>query len=438
MQKRTPMSNQAQAPMHNVEAEKAILGSMILDPGCIRDMDNISESDFFAIPHQKIFKTLKILFEKNILVDLIALNNELEKNGDLKTCGGAGYIASLTNSILTSANVSYYIDIVKSLSDRRRISRIARKLHEDSFRPDKEINKIIDGAQTDLYEIASGGSGDTITPLHDIVGPAVEYLEKLYKGIIWPGLLTGFPDIDNLIYGFNQDDFVVIGARPGVGKTALAICVAANNAIRKKNPIGFLSLEMSKERLVTRLLCSESRINIKTVKSGLLKENDFAKLVIASNEMYESPLYFEDSRHISSSSLRTFAMRMKDRYGIVAFFIDYLSLIPSDSKTLPRHEQVAEVSRILKGIARDLKIPVIALSQLVRDSDNRMPRLSDLRESGAIEQDADVIIFLHREKNEKNVTKINIAKNRDGPTGMVELWFLPEYTRFENYEKHRV
>jgi replicative DNA helicase len=423
--------------MHNVEAEKAILGSMILDPGCIRDMDNISESDFFTIPHQKIFRALKNLFNKNIAVDLITLNTELEKNKDLKACGGAGYVASVTNGIPTSANVSYYVDTIKSLSDRRRISRIARKLHEESFRQDKEISQIIDNSQTDLYEIAAGGIGDTITPIHDIVTPTVEYLEKLYNGIIKPGLITGFSDIDRLVYGFNPDDFIVIGARPGVGKTALALCIAANNAIRKKIPIGFISFEMSKERLVARLLCMEARINIRDVKSALLKKSDFVKITNAAGEMYESPLYFEDSHRISSSSLRAFAMRMKDRYKIGAIFLDYLSLIPSDSKSLPRHEQVAELSRILKGIARDLKIPVIALSQLIRDSDNRMPRLSDLRESGAIEQDADVVIFLHREENEKNLTKVKIAKCRDGSTGMVELWFVPEHTRFENYEKHR-
>jgi replicative DNA helicase len=423
--------------MHNAEAEKAILGSMLLDPACIKDMDNISESDFFTIPHQKIFRALKILFEKNIRVDLITLNNQLKKNGDLETCGGPGYVASVTNAIPSSANVSYYIGIVKSLSDRRRISRIARRLHEESFRQDKGINQIIDVAQTDLYEIAAGSSGDTITPIHDIVRPAVEYLEKLYNGIIRPGLITGFSAIDNLIYGFNPDDFIIIGARPNVGKTSFALCIAANNAIQKKIPIGFMSLEMSNQRLVTRLLCSRARVNSKMVKSRLLKESDFAKLVIASNEMYESPLYFEDSRRVSSSSLRTFAMRMKDRYGIKALFIDYLSLIPSDSKNLPRHEQVAEVSRILKGIARDLKIPVIALSQLVRDAENRMPGLKDLRESGSLEQDADVVLFLHREEGEKQITKVSIAKNRDGPTGMVELWFVPEHTRFENYEKHR-
>ena len=430
-------------PPNNQDAEIATLGALLLDSDALGTVVHyLRPDDFYKTAHQRIYQGILKLFERNEAVDLITLTEELKNENLLEACGGAAYVSRLTSAVPTSANVRYYAQIVQDCSIRRNLARIASSIVSDSFDDSQEVRLIIEEAERQIFEITDKQHTGTFQPAKEIVSRTIEAIEKLYHTKdAYIGIPSGFSDLDTLTSGFQNSEFIVIGARPSVGKTALALTMAANMAIHNKFPVGFFTLEMSSMALMQRMLASEARIRSNSLRSGFLKPSDFHKLTEAASKIYEAPLYIEDSPSLRLLDLRALARRMRHQFNVAIIFIDYLTLITSENRDLPRHEQIAEISRSLKALARELDIPVIALSQVRRESEGKQPNLADLRESGSIEQDADVVIFLHRERLSsdyqdempRNIeTDLIVAKQRNGPVGSLKIAFIPEYTKFEN------
>jgi replicative DNA helicase len=430
-------------PPNNQDAEIATLGALLLDSDALGTVVHyLRPDDFYKTAHQRIYQGILKLFERNEAVDLITLTEELKNENLLEACGGVAYVSRLTSAVPTSANVRYYAQIVQDCSIRRNLARIASSIVSDSFDDSQEVRLIIEEAERHIFEITDKQHTGTFQPAKEIVSRTIEAIEKLYHTKdAYIGIPSGFSDLDTLTSGFQNSEFIVIGARPSVGKTALALTMAANMAIHNKFPVGFFTLEMSSMALMQRMLASEARIRSNSLRSGFLKPSDFHKLTEAASKIYEAPLYIEDSPSLRLLDLRALARRMRHQFNVAIIFIDYLTLITSENRDLPRHEQIAEISRSLKALARELDIPVIALSQVRRESEGKQPNLADLRESGSIEQDADVVIFLHRERLSadyqdempRNIeTDLIVAKQRNGPVGSLKIAFIPEYTKFEN------
>ena len=433
-------------PPNNQDAEIATLGALLLDSDSLSTVVHyLRPEDFYKTANQRVFQGILKLFEKNEAVDLITLTEELKNENLLDACGGAAYISRLTSAVPTSANVRYYAQIVQDCSIRRNLARIASSIVSDSFDDSREVRLIIEEAERQIFEITDKQHTGTFQPAKEIVSRTIEAIEKLYHTKdAYIGIPSGFSDLDMLTSGFQNSEFIVIGARPSVGKTALALTMAANMAIHNKFPVGFFTLEMSSMALMQRMLASEARIRSNSLRSGFLKPSDFHKLTEAASKIYEAPLYIEDTPSLRLLDLRALARRMRHQFNVSIIFIDYLTLITSENRDLARHEQIAEISRSLKALARELDIPVVALSQVRRESEGKQPNLADLRESGSIEQDADVVIFLHRERlsadNQEEMsrnieTDLIVAKQRNGPVGSLKIAFIPEYTKFENMVK---
>jgi replicative DNA helicase len=430
-------------PPNNQEAEIATLGALLLDSDSLGTVvQYLRPDDFYKTAHQRIFQGILKLFERNEAIDLITLTEELRNENLLDACGGAAYISRLTSAVPTSANIRYYAQIVQDCSIRRNLSRIASSIVSDSFDDTREVRLIIEEAERQIFEITDKQHTGTFQPAKEIVSRTIEAIEKLYHTKdAYIGIPSGFSELDQLTSGFQNSEFIVIGARPSVGKTALALTMAANMAIHNKFPVGFFTLEMSSMALMQRMLASEARIRSNSLRSGFLKPSDFHKLTEAASKIYEAPLYIEDTPSLRLLDLRALARRMRHQFNVSIIFIDYLTLITSENRELARHEQIAEISRSLKALARELDIPVVALSQVRRETEGKQPNLADLRESGSIEQDADVVIFLHRERfstdNQEEMprnieTDLIVAKQRNGPVGSLKIAFIPEYTKFEN------
>ncbi|MBN2553615.1 MAG: replicative DNA helicase [Spirochaetales bacterium] len=433
-------------PPNNQDAEIATLGALLLDTDALGTVVHyLRPEDFYRTAHQRIYQAILSLFEKNEAIDLITLTEELKNQNLLETCGGAAYVSRLTSAVPTSANVRYYAQIVQDCSIRRNLARIASSIVSDSFDDTREVRLIIEEAERQIFEITDKQHTGTFQPAKEIVSRTIEAIEKLYHTKdAYIGIPSGFSELDTLTSGFQNSEFIVIGARPSVGKTALALTMAANMAIHNKFPVGFFTLEMSSMALMQRMLASEARIRSNSLRSGFLKPSDFHKLTEAASKIYEAPLYIEDTPSLRLLDLRALARRMRHQFNVAIIFIDYLTLITSENRELARHEQIAEISRSLKALARELDIPVVALSQVRRESEGKQPNLADLRESGSIEQDADVVIFLHRERLAgdsqeelpRNIeTDLIVAKQRNGPVGNLKIAFIPEYTKFENLAK---
>jgi replicative DNA helicase len=433
-------------PPNNQDAEIATLGALLLDSDSLSTVVHyLRPDDFYKTAHQRIFQGILKLFERNEAIDLITLTEELKNENLLEACGGAAYVSRLTSAVPTSANVRYYAQIVQDCSIRRNLARIASSIVSDSFDDSQEVRLIIEEAERQIFEITDKQHTGTFQPAKEIVSRTIEAIEKLYHTKdAYIGIPSGFSDLDTLTSGFQNSEFIVIGARPSVGKTALALTMAANMAIHNKFPVGFFTLEMSSMALMQRMLASEARIRSNSLRSGFLKPSDFHKLTEAASKIYEAPLYIEDTPSLRLLDLRALARRMRHQFNVSIIFIDYITLITSENRDLARHEQIAEISRSLKALARELDIPVVALSQVRRESEGKQPNLADLRESGSIEQDADVVIFLHRERLSaddqeempRNIeTDLIVAKQRNGPVGSMKIAFIPEYTKFENMVK---
>ncbi len=426
-------------PPHNLDAEVATLGALLLDSQALATvLRYLRADDFYRASHGKIYQAILALFDRNEAIDLITLSEELNRAGELEACGGNARILQLTSAVPTSANVEYYARIVRALSMRRALQRISAAIIADSHDETLEVRYIIEEAERRIFDITDRQHSGSFRPAKEIIAQTVEAIERLYHASgSYTGIPSGFPDLDSLTSGFQNSEFIIIGARPSVGKTALALTMAAQIAVEQQRPVGFFTLEMSAVALMQRLLASEARLDSNRIRSGLLKASDFHKITEAAGRIYDAPLYIEDSPNLKLLDLRALARRMKSNHAVEIVFIDYLTLITSEHLELARHEQIAEISRSLKALARELDLPVVALSQVRRESEGKLPNLADLRESGSIEQDADVVMFLHRERGtDENLndveTDLIVAKQRNGPVGKVNLAFIPEYTKFES------
>lgn len=429
-------------PPHNLDAEVATLGALLLDSEALSTvLRYLRADDFYRAAHRKIYEAILALFDRNEAVDLITLCDELGRAGELEASGGTAQISRLTSAVPTSANVEYYARIVQALSMRRELQRIAASIIADSYDDTQEVRYIIEEAERRIFEITDRQQSGAFRLAREVIAQTVTAIEKLYHSSgSYTGIPSGFPDLDNLTSGFQDSEFVVIGARPSVGKTALALTMAANIAVQQKRPVGFFTLEMSAVALMQRLLASEARLDSNRIRSGLLRPSDFHKITDAAGRIYDAPLFIEDSPNLKLLDLRAQARRMRSNHNVEIIFIDYLTLITSEHHELARHEQIAEISRSLKALARELDVPVLALSQVRRETEGKLPTLADLRESGSIEQDADVVMFLHRERGtDENLndveTDLIVAKQRNGPVGKINLAFIPEYTKFESLSR---
>lgn len=430
-------------PPHNLDAEVATLGAVLLDASAItRVVDYVRPADFYRQAHGRIFEGILHLWDRGESIDLITLTTQLQSEGQLDRVGGAAYISSLTTAVPTSANVEYYAQIVQQTSLRRRLITLAAEITESCFDDTIPTRQVIDEAEKRIFELADTNQTQGFQPAKEVVKRTVDAIEKLYHNQDdYTGIPSGFHALDNMTSGFQSSEFIIIGARPSVGKTAFALSMAANIAIGRKIPVGVFTLEMSDMALMQRLIASEARIPSQVIRTGMLRTSDFANLTNAASRIYDSPLWISDTPGMRLLDLRAQARRMVGQHGVRMIIVDYLTLITNENMELARHEQIAEVSRSLKALARELEVPVIALSQVSRDTEGKRPLLSNIRESGSIEQDADVVLFLHRERNvEKestealNVieTELIVAKQRNGPVGTIQIAFVPRYTKFEN------
>lgn len=431
-------------PPHNDEAERATLGALLLDSSALAVvLKYLRPDDFYQTASKRVFQAIINLFTKGEVIDLLTVTEQLRRDGELESCGGPAYVASLTSAVPSSANVEYYARIVQGGSVRRELLRIASEIvvtaHDDSA----DSRVIIDEAERKIFEITDKQQINSYKSARELVSRAIEVIERHSQAHDeYTGIPSGFKVLDDMTSGFQKSEFIVIGARPSIGKTALATTMAAHIAIKLKVPVGFFTLEMSSMALLQRLLAAEGRIDSKKIRSGILKPADFSKLTEAAAAIYDAPLFIDDSPNMKLLDLRAQARRMKVQERVEIIFIDYIGLIEPETKgNVPRHEQVAEISRSIKALARELEIPVVTLSQVGRQVEGKEPTLADLRESGSIEQDADVVIFLHRlresdkdaEQNRRSFveTDLIIAKQRNGPVGMGKIAFLPSYTKFE-------
>jgi len=425
-------------PSHNEDAEIATLGAVLIDAEALPTIiPLLRPEDFYRGAHQRIYEAVLALFDRGQSIDLITLTDELRARGTLEICGGGAYISRLTSAVPTSANVEFYARIVQASSIRRTLARVSQEIISRAHDESSEISVILEDAERRIFEISDRNQTGTYSPAKEIVKQTFDAIERHYHSKTeYTGIPCGFKDLDQLTMGFQSSEFIVIGARPSVGKTAFALTIAANMAIRQKIPVGFFSLEMSAMAIMQRLLSMEARLDSQRMRTGMLSPADFSRITEACGRLYEAPLYISDSPDLKLLDLRAQARRMKSKQDVKIVFVDYITLIGSENRDLPRHEQIAEISRSLKALARELGLPVIALSQVRRETEGKRPTLADLRESGSIEQDADVVIFIHTEDLKAEVREISVAKQRNGPVGDIQLSFLSRYTKFEPLERN--
>lgn len=429
---------------HNEEAEKATLGALLLNFNTeVLDtvLQYVRTEDFYKNAHKNIFEAILNLSNSGEAVDIVTMVDQLSSTGNLEKSGGPAYIASLTSSVPSTANVEYYARIVSECSVRRRLINTANEIIAHAHDDSEDSKLIVEDAEKAIFEINDKQQTNKYKDAKEVVQNTIEAIEKRYQTKdTYTGIPCGFTSLDDMTSGFQNQEMIIIGARPSVGKTAFALTLASNVAIREKVPTAFFTLEMSAESLMQRIIAAEARIESQRIRSGFLKNSDFHLLTDAAGRIYDSPLYIDDTPNITLLELRAQARRMKAKNDIKIIFIDYIGLITSENKAIPRHEQMSEVSRSLKSLARELDLPVIVLSQVGRQTEGKAPGLADLRESGAIEQDADMVMFLHRDRGidsedgppDSIETQLIVAKNRNGPVGIVNMAFIPHYTRFES------
>ena len=431
-------------PPQNLEAEMAVLGSMLLEEEALVQAAELLDQDvFYKDAHRKVFSAILSLYKNNVAVDLVTLTEELKKRNLLENTGGASYLATLTSVVPTAANVEHYCRIVKEKAILRSLIKAATHITTECYDDGTAPDLLLDRAEQRIFEIASKKIKHDVIAVKELIKSSIETIDTLYqrKGFI-TGQATGFTELDQMLAGLQPSDFVVVAGRPAMGKSSFALGVAENMALGpQKVPVALFSLEMSKEHLVQRMLCSHARINAHNVRTGMLSNSDWPKLTQAVGKLSEASIFIDDSPSISILELRAKARRLKSRHGIGLLILDYLQLMDEPTRSDNRQQEISVISRNLKALARELNIPVLAVSQLSRAPERRetfRPRLSDLRESGAIEQDADVVLLLFREEyynpTEENqgLSEVIIGKQRNGPTGTVKMAFIKEYTRFEN------
>jgi replicative DNA helicase len=428
---------------HNLEAERSVLGAILIHNDAINSAAQIIDSrDFFRDAHRRIWDKMVGLSEKSLPIDYVTLKDELARSGELEEVGGPAYVTALVDGVPRSSNVDQYARIVKEKSVLRSLIYSASRIVTSAYQAEDDAETLLDGAEKAIFEIAEGRIRQGFVPLRDLVHSSFSTIEKLqqHKGLV-TGVATGFADIDEMTSGLQPSDMVIIAARPSMGKTSLALNIALHVGTTTDKTVGIFSLEMSKEQLFMRMLTSEARIDAHRFRSGYLGEKDYSKLSQAMGKLAEARVYIDDTASIGVLEMRAKCRRLMAEAGLHLVIVDYIQLMQGRGRFESRQQELSSISRSMKGLAKELNVPVVCLSQLSRApearSDHR-PQLSDLRESGALEQDADVVMFIYREdvyeKSEENqgVASIIVGKQRNGPTGEVQLAFLREYTRFEN------
>jgi replicative DNA helicase len=445
-------------PPHSIEAEQGVLGCILLSPHdcmgeCIEKLKSGHEI-FYDLRHQTLFKTLTEMYDEKQAIDLITLQQRLKNIQQLENVGGLAYLSSLPDAVPSAANLEYYLDIVLEKFLLRKMIQTCTGIVGRVFDYEGQVDALLDEVERDILRISEERITGVSLTIKELVNKAISKIEEYHanQGML-TGISTGFADFDKMTTGLHEGEMIVIAARPSVGKTSLAMNIAEHVSLELKVPVGVFSLEMTADQLVLRMLCSRSRVNLRNIRDGFLAERDFPKLTGAAGKMAGAPLFIDDSSGLSILQLRAKARRMWQQYGIKLFVIDYLQLLNSTSRRAEnRQQEISEISGGLKSLAKELSVPIIVLSQLNRELEKRgpgeRPRLSDLRESGAIEQDADLVGLLYRETKNKDgdedtneveqdaiPVKLLIAKQRNGPTGDVDLTFLKSYTRFESAAK---
>ena len=427
-------------PPHNIEAEQAVLGALLLNWTAMSEVVSVLRPDrFYSLQNQVIYEAMQKLFSKNATGDTISLINELTVENKLEQAGGAAYIASLTDTVPSAANIDYYAEMVLDRAARRDLIHISSELKASSFNLQKKSDDILDDAEQKIFALAERNETTQVYSAKDIMFKEIELIEARYKSKNqFTGVPTGFAKLDTYTSGFQKSELIIIGARPSIGKTALALSMIQNIACEKRIPCGFFSLEMPYESIGMRLLAQEARVPMGKIRSGMLKVDDVKKIQDAAGRWFEAPLYTVDTPNMKLIDLRAAARRMVKNNKVEIIFIDYIGLISTEDPTAPVFEQVSLISKSLKALARELAIPIVALCQVARDAEGQEPNLAQLRGSGSIEQDADVVMFLHRDriKDGDSVAaqdaKIILAKQRNGACGDIDIMFLPSFSKFEN------
>jgi replicative DNA helicase len=430
-------------PPQQIEAEQSLLGGILIESeGLPAALEVLKGDEFYRDTHRVIYRAFQELFERNEPIDLITAVDFLNGKNQLEAVGGATYLASLTEMVPSAANVAAYAKIINEKALLRRLIQAAGEIMSSSYGGGKSVEEILDQAEAAIFAVTENRMRTSYFQIKDIVKKSIEAIEKYqeYRETV-TGVPSFYTDLDKITAGFQPSDLIIIAARPSMGKTALALCIARNAAMRGNVPVGVFSLEMSKEQLAMRLLCAEARVDSHKIRTGFLGQQECVKMLNAAGSFMDAPMYIDDTPAISALELRAKARRMKADRGLGLIIVDYLQLMRGRQGAERREQEISEVSRSLKSLAKELNVPVIALSQLNRKVEERhekRPLLSDLRESGAIEQDADVIAFIYRDEvynkdsSEKGIAEIEISKHRNGPTGTVKLRYIDTYTRFEN------
>ena len=432
----------------NLEAEKSVLGAILIDENVISDLVTIVKPrDFYEPKHQAIFDAMLKLFEKSSPIDLLTLTDQLKKTKDLAKIGGSAYLTELTNYVPTASHAEAYAKMVAQTATRRRLIKASTSITDLAYEEGTTVDELLGKAEKEIFSVSDSNSVGDLVSLEDILTDSFDRIEALHKnqGAL-RGVSTGYRDLDNMTAGFQRSDLLILAARPAMGKTTFVTNLAYNVATIAKQPVLFFSLEMSKEQLVDRMLADASGVDSWKIRTGNLNDEDFSKLSEAMGEMAEAPIMIDDTPGLSILEMRTKARRAAHNRELGLIIVDYLQLMQASvrSKDGNRVQEVSEISRGLKLIARELNVPVVALSQLSRTVENRnpkIPQLADLRESGSIEQDADIVMFIYREAyyepetERQNITDLIIAKHRNGPVGKVELYFHPERLRFMSLDK---
>lgn len=433
-------------PPHNREAEQSVIGAIFLDPqALITASEILLADDFYQNAHKKIFETMLRLSDQGKAIDVVTVTEELSAKKELEDVGGLSYLLELANAVPTAANIAHYAKIVDEKALLRRLIRVATKIVEDGYTREDEVEALLGEAEKRMMEVASRKNAGDFKHVKDVLVETFDNIEQLQsrKGDV-TGIPTGFRDLDHITAGFQRNDLIIVAARPSVGKTAFALNVAQSVAVQARENVAIFSLEMGAEQLVMRMLCAEGNIDAQVLRTGALTTEDWGKLTMAMGSLSNSGIFIDDTPGVRVNEIRAKCRRLAQEHGLGMILIDYLQLIQGSGKPGEnRQQEVSEISRSLKGLARELKVPVIALSQLSRGVEQRQdkrPMMSDLRESGSIEQDADIVAFLYRddyydkESESKNMIEIIIAKQRNGPTGTVTLAFKKEFNKFINVD----
>ena len=427
----------------SVDAEKAVLGSMLISKEAVpRAMNILIENSFYDMKHQMIYQNILELFEKNEVIDSVSLIDNLKKNKQLQKVGGAYYITGLSNEAPSYENIEYYANIVKEKFILRTIISVSKEISFDAYDEHLDVSTILDKAEQKLFNISQQSQLSQFTDVHSLLDKVLEDWAQRKQGTL-TGIASGFSDLDNMLSGFQKSDLIILAGRPSMGKTALALSIARNSAVEFNHKVGIFSLEMSNQQLAQRLITAEARVDSHLVRTGRLPKSEWKNLGKAANTLYEAPIYIDDSASLNILELRAKARKLKSEKDIDLLIVDYLQLLNQDGRSESRQQEISFISRSLKALAKELDVPIVALSQLSRAVESRSehrPIMSDLRESGAIEQDADIILFVYRkfvytrDELDKGLAEIIVAKHRNGPTGSVDIAFFENFAKFDNLD----